>query len=74
MERLDEAIGPMVEADGQHFNERWGFLSRAGVNDKSQVSPLSPAGRRMGWRTRGMHQGRPHCTCAHQDHGLMAWC
>lgn len=23
--------------DGRHFNERWGFLSRAGLNDKSQL-------------------------------------
>ena len=30
-------IGPMVEADGQEFNQRWGALSRAGVNDKSQL-------------------------------------
>lgn len=27
----------MIEADGQHFNRRWGYLSRAGVNDKSQL-------------------------------------
>lgn len=31
------AAGPMIEADGQHFNRRWGYLSRAGVNDKSQL-------------------------------------
>lgn len=29
--------GPMIEADGQFFNRRWGYLSRAGVNDKSQL-------------------------------------
>ncbi|KAI3433722.1 hypothetical protein D9Q98_003530 [Chlorella vulgaris] len=34
---LDEEIGPMIEADGMHFNKRWGYLSRAGVNDKSQL-------------------------------------
>jgi hypothetical protein len=27
----------MIEADGQFFNRRWGYLSRAGVNDKSQL-------------------------------------
>ena len=27
----------MIEADGMHFNRRWGYLSRAGVNDKSQL-------------------------------------
>lgn len=27
----------MVEADGREFNRRWGALSRAGVNDKSQL-------------------------------------
>lgn len=31
------APGPMIEADGQHFSARWGYLSRAGVNDKSQL-------------------------------------
>ncbi|MEW5300941.1 MAG: hypothetical protein WDW36_003832 [Sanguina aurantia] len=38
MEHLDDRIGPMLEQDGAHFNRRWGFLSRAGVNDKSQLS------------------------------------
>lgn len=28
---------PMIEADGEHFSRRWGYLSRAGVNDKSQL-------------------------------------
>ncbi|PRW58251.1 5 -nucleotidase domain-containing 4 isoform X1 isoform A [Chlorella sorokiniana] len=37
MSVLDEQIGPMIEADGMHFNRRWGYLSRAGVNDKSQL-------------------------------------
>lgn len=23
--------------DGSHFNKRWGYLSRAGLNDKSQL-------------------------------------
>ncbi len=36
--RLDEAIAPMVQSDGAMFNERWGHLSRAGVNDKSQLT------------------------------------
>ena len=27
----------MIECDGLHFNRRWGYLSRAGVNDKSQL-------------------------------------
>lgn len=27
----------MLESDGKHFNQRWGFLSRAGLNDKSQL-------------------------------------
>ncbi len=29
--------GPMLENDGEHFNTRWGYLSRAGLNDKSQL-------------------------------------
>ena len=28
----------MLEADGKDFNERWGYLSRAGLNDKSQFT------------------------------------
>lgn len=23
--------------DGEHFSRRWGYLSRAGLNDKSQL-------------------------------------
>ncbi|EIE26811.1 HAD-superfamily hydrolase [Coccomyxa subellipsoidea C-169] len=38
MERLDAKIGPMLERDGREFNERWGYLSRAGLNDKSQFT------------------------------------
>lgn len=38
LEALDSTIAPMIETDGAHFNERWGFLSRAGVNDKSLLS------------------------------------
>lgn len=38
MEKLDTYIGPMLEKDGQHFSERWGYLSRAGLNDKSQLN------------------------------------
>ncbi|KAL4547861.1 hypothetical protein Ndes2526B_g07082 [Nannochloris sp. 'desiccata'] len=37
MERLDDVIGPAIEQDGADFNLRWGFLSRAGVNDRSQL-------------------------------------
>ncbi len=28
----------MLEEDGKEFNERWGYLSRAGLNDKSQFT------------------------------------
>ncbi len=28
----------MLEQDGNHFSERWGYLSRAGLNDKSQFT------------------------------------
>ncbi|CAL8467153.1 g6689 [Coccomyxa elongata] len=38
MERLDAKIGPMLETDGRDFNQRWGYLSRAGLNDKSQFT------------------------------------
>ncbi|XP_059450053.1 uncharacterized protein LOC132181025 [Corylus avellana] len=37
MQRLDEKIAPMLETDGEHFNKRWGFLSRAGLWDKSHL-------------------------------------
>ncbi|KAL9400978.1 hypothetical protein Peur_004827 [Populus x canadensis] len=37
MQRLDEKIAPMLEADGELFSERWGFLSRAGLWDKSHL-------------------------------------
>ncbi|KAI4338597.1 hypothetical protein MLD38_023635 [Melastoma candidum] len=37
MQRLDEKIAPMLEADGEHFNKRWGYLSRAGLWDKSHL-------------------------------------
>lgn len=37
MDRLDEIIGPAIERDGAEFNTRWGYLSRAGVNDRSQL-------------------------------------
>ena len=30
--------GPMLEQDGQTFNRYWGYLSRAGLNDKSQFT------------------------------------
>ncbi|PKA62296.1 hypothetical protein AXF42_Ash016088 [Apostasia shenzhenica] len=38
MQRLDQKIGPMLEADGEHFNKRWGYLSRAGLWDKSHLT------------------------------------
>jgi hypothetical protein len=37
LEQLEERIGPMLERDGHPFNSRWGYLSRAGLNDKSQL-------------------------------------
>eukprot|EP00798_Chlamydomonas_sp_ICE-L_P019954 gene19954-26662_t len=37
LEVLDEQIGSMLEQDGSMFNERWGYLSRAGLNDKSSL-------------------------------------
>ncbi|XP_020226786.1 5'-nucleotidase domain-containing protein 4 isoform X2 [Cajanus cajan] len=37
MQRLDEKIAPMLEADGELFSSRWGFLSRAGLWDKSHL-------------------------------------
>lgn len=37
MERLDADIAPMLVADGEHFNPSWGYLSRAGLNDKSHL-------------------------------------
>ena len=30
-------VGPAIEEDGQHFNRRWGYLTRCGVNDRSQL-------------------------------------
>ncbi|KAL2922320.1 Cytosolic purine 5'-nucleotidase [Bienertia sinuspersici] len=37
MQKLDEKIAPMLETDGELFNKRWGFLSRAGLWDKSHL-------------------------------------
>ncbi|KAH9766602.1 HAD-superfamily hydrolase subfamily IG 5'-nucleotidase [Citrus sinensis] len=37
MQRLDQKIAPMLESDGELFNKRWGFLSRAGLWDKSHL-------------------------------------
>lgn len=37
MQRLDQKIAPMLEADGELFSKRWGFLSRAGLWDKSHL-------------------------------------
>lgn len=38
LDALDAQIGPLLEQDGAHFNQRWGYLSRAGLNDRSQMS------------------------------------
>ncbi|KAI5077933.1 hypothetical protein GOP47_0007757 [Adiantum capillus-veneris] len=38
MRQLDRKIAPMLEADGEHFNKRWGYLSRAGLWDKSHLT------------------------------------
>ena len=38
MEQLDARIGPLLAQDGEHFNKRWGYLSRAEYNDKSQLA------------------------------------
>ncbi|XP_068659725.1 uncharacterized protein [Aristolochia californica] len=38
MQRLDQKIGPRLEADGELFNKRWGYLSRAGLWDKSHLT------------------------------------
>ncbi|KAK1278591.1 hypothetical protein QJS04_geneDACA015797 [Acorus gramineus] len=38
MQRLDNKIAPMLLADGEHFNKRWGYLSRAGLWDKSHLT------------------------------------
>lgn len=38
MQRLDQKIAPMLEADGEQFNKRWGYLSRAGLWDKSHLT------------------------------------
>lgn len=37
MQRLDAKIAPLLESDGEHFNRRWGYLSRAGLWDKSHL-------------------------------------
>ncbi|KAL5700664.1 hypothetical protein ACHQM5_026083 [Ranunculus cassubicifolius] len=38
MQRLDQKIAPMLETDGKEFNTRWGYLSRAGLWDKSHLT------------------------------------
>eukprot|EP00271_Cylindrocystis_brebissonii_P011130 TRINITY_DN2791_c0_g1_i1.p1 TRINITY_DN2791_c0_g1~~TRINITY_DN2791_c0_g1_i1.p1 ORF type:complete len:780 (+),score=160.50 TRINITY_DN2791_c0_g1_i1:243-2582(+) len=38
MERLDGAIAPMIEEEGAFFNKLWGYLSRAGLWDKSHLT------------------------------------
>jgi len=37
MGTLDSEIAPAIQCDGADFNERWGYLSKAGVNDRSQL-------------------------------------
>ncbi|XP_068484368.1 uncharacterized protein [Phaseolus vulgaris] len=37
MQILDVKIAPMLEADGDLFNKRWGYLSRADLWDKSHL-------------------------------------
>ncbi|KAL3727894.1 hypothetical protein ACJRO7_032612 [Eucalyptus globulus] len=37
MQRLDNKIAPLLETDGELFNKRWGYLSRAGLWDKSHL-------------------------------------
>ncbi|KAL6190746.1 hypothetical protein ACLB2K_037140 [Fragaria x ananassa] len=37
MQRLDQKIALLLESDGEIFNKRWGFLSRAGFWDKSHL-------------------------------------
>ncbi|KAH0708218.1 hypothetical protein KY290_012026 [Solanum tuberosum] len=37
MQRLDQKIGPMLDEDGELFSKRWGYLSRAGLWDKSHL-------------------------------------
>ncbi|KAK9934146.1 hypothetical protein M0R45_021300 [Rubus argutus] len=37
MQRLDQKIALLLESDGELFNKRWGFLSRAGFWDKSHL-------------------------------------
>lgn len=37
MRRLDRKIAPLMESDGELFSKRWGFLSRAGLWDKSHL-------------------------------------
>ncbi|CAI5507526.1 unnamed protein product [Closterium sp. Naga37s-1] len=38
MARLDGEIAPLLETDGAAFNDRWGYLSRAGLWDKSHIT------------------------------------
>ncbi|KAF8392730.1 hypothetical protein HHK36_023079 [Tetracentron sinense] len=37
MQRLDQKIAPMLEADGENFNKRWGFLLLTDLWDKSYL-------------------------------------
>eukprot|EP00884_Botryococcus_braunii_P019770 jgi/Botrbrau1/6477/Bobra.0034s0050.1 len=38
VEQLDDVIEPMLAVDGEYFNKRWGYMSRSGLNDKSQFT------------------------------------
>ena len=37
MGNLDTDIAPAIQRDGSDFNRHWGYLSKAGVNDRSQL-------------------------------------
>ncbi|CAN4104636.1 unnamed protein product [Withania somnifera] len=37
IQRLDLKIGPMLDEEGELFKKRWGYLSRAGLWDKSHL-------------------------------------
>ncbi|MEZ4460473.1 MAG: HAD-IG family 5'-nucleotidase [bacterium] len=37
LQEIDAQIGPLASADGSEFNQRWGYLMRAG-NDKSHLT------------------------------------
>ena len=55
--------GPMLEQDGQYFNQRWGYLSRAGLNDKSQFTRQIEkyAGANSLWIRTRLHRSATEC-------------